>query len=228
MVMVMQRWNVSPKEAVAIQRELRDKVRIEPYEKVPHLVAGCDISFNRFSDVVFAGFVVMTWPDMEVVEIAAVKERTAFPYVPGLLSFREIPSLLQAWERITHEPELLFVDGVGIAHPRRLGIATHLGLALDLPTIGCAKSVLTGSYAEPGMTRGSRSPLTDPRTGEVLGTVLRTKDNVKPMFVSPGYRTDVETSASLVLEAGRKHRMPEPTRQAHLAMNAFRLENRGS
>lgn len=219
-------WNVDPQQAAEIQRKLRSQVHLEPFHGTPRLMADCDVSFNRFSDVIFAGFVVMTWPEMEIVQVAAVKDVATFPYVPGFLSFREIPALLKAWERIRDRPDLLFVDGIGIAHPPRLGIASHLSVLLDVPAIGCAKSVLTGAYEEPGCERGDRSPLRDRSDpADIFGTALRTKRNVKPMFVSPGHRTDVESSAALVLAATRAHRIPEPTRQAHLAMNAFRVQD---
>lgn len=216
-------WNVTPKEAVVIQNGLRHEVSLEPLREPPRLVAGCDISFNRFSDIVFGGFVVMTWPKLEIVETAVVKDIATFPYIPGFLSFREIPSLLKAWEKLSIKPDLVFVDGVGIAHPRRLGIASHLGVLLDVPTIGCAKSVLTGTYEEPGLEAGSRAPLVDRRDpSEIIGTVLRTKSKVKPMFISPGHRIDTVGAADLVMASVRKHRMPEPTRFAHNAMNEFR------
>lgn len=221
------RWDVTPKEAIAIQRELREKVRLEPLGASPTLIAGCDISANRFSNDVFAGFVVMTYPGLEIVDRSVVRDFAPFPYIPGLLSFREIPSLLRAWERLGTRPELVVVDGVGIAHPRRLGIASHLGVLLDVPTIGCAKSVLTGVYEEPGIEAGSRSLLVDRKDpAEVLGTVLRTKRKVKPVFVSPGHRITIEESADLVASCVRKHRIPEPTRLAHEVMNEWRRNAR--
>lgn len=218
----MHAWDITPKEAVAVQKELRESVRIGPLEATPRLVAGCDISANRFSNEIFGGFVVMSWPTLETVQVVSVHETARFPYIPGLLSFREIPALLDAWERIADKPDLVFVDGAGIAHPRRIGIAAHLGVLLGVPTIGCAKSLLTGLYDEPGTEAGSRTPLWDRKREEIIGTVLRTKRNVKPLFISPGHRVGIEQSADLVLEATRGYRLPEPTRRAHEAMNEAR------
>lgn len=219
----MHAWNVTPKEAVAIQNELRHEVRIQPLAKKPRLVAGCDVSMNRFSSDVFSGFVVMTWPGLEVVEESVVRETATFPYIPGFLSFREMPSLLHAWEKLGTKPDLLFVDGIGIAHPRRLGIASHLGVVLGIPAVGLAKSVLTGAYEEPGLDAGDRSYLVDRKDpSEILGVALRTKRNVKPMFVSPGHLIDADGAADLAMAAVRKHRLPEPTRFAHEATNRNR------
>jgi deoxyribonuclease V len=134
--------------------------------------------------------------------------------------------LLKAWEKLARKPDVLLVDGIGIAHPRRLGIASHLGLVLDIPTIGCAKSVLTGTYEEPGQEPGNWTPLRDSKTGETIGAALRTKRNVKPMFISPGHRITLEESVDLVLRCVRKHRLPEPTRFAHLVMNEYRRGER--
>ena len=219
---LMHSWDLSPADAIALQARLRERVRLQPLAAPPGLVAGADVSMEWHSDVVFAGFVVLTYPGLEIVDRAAVQAVATFPYVPGLLSFREIPSLLQAWEKLNAKPDLVFVDGVGIAHPRRLGIATHLGLLIDRPTIGCAKSVLTGAYAEPAMSVGSMSPLRDPDTHEPLGMAVRTKAKVKPMFISPGNGLTIQEAADLVLTCTKKHRMPEPTRQAHLFVNEVR------
>ena len=153
----MHAWNLSPKDAIALQKELREKVRLVPLEEEPRLVGGCDVSMNRFAKDGFAGFVTLTYPELVMVDHAAVKDEIPFPYVPGLLSFREIPMLLKAWEELEQKPDVLLVDGIGIAHPRRLGIASHLGLILGIPTVGVAKSVLTGQYEEPGNEPGDTS-----------------------------------------------------------------------
>lgn len=216
------RWNITAKEAVELQKELRTQVRIQPLAFKPKLIAGCDVSMNRFATEGFAGFVTLSYPTLAPKDESVVRRPINFPYIPGLLSFREIPMLVHAWKGLKKKPDLLFVDGVGIAHPRRLGIASHLGLVLGIPTIGCAKSVLTGVYEEPNNEPGSRSPLRDPRSGEVLGFALRTKRNVRPMFVSPGHLVGLEQSLDLVLDCVRRHRLPEPTRLAHLAVNAHR------
>lgn len=216
-------WTTSPAEAIALQQELSLKVSLEPHVQTPRLIAGVDVSMNWHSNTIFAGIVVLSFPELEIIERVGVQTETTFPYIPGLLSFREIPALLQAWERLTSKPELLFVDGIGIAHPRRFGIASHLGVLLDLPTIGCAKSVLIGVYDEPGALAGNSSPLYAAKNSpEIVGAAVRTKNKVKPMFISPGHKLAPEQAAEYVLHTVRKHRLPEPTRQAHLYTNELR------
>jgi deoxyribonuclease V len=218
-------WNVSPKEAVQLQKELRAHIRLEPLAKEPALIGGCDVSMNRFAKEGFAGFVTLSYPGLELLDHSVVKDTIPFPYVPGLLSFREIPMLMKAWETLKTKPDVLVVDGIGIAHPRRLGIATHLGLMLDIPTIGCAKSVLTGVYEEPGNTPGDISYLYDKRTQEIIGAALRTKVNVKPVFISPGHKITLEDSLRLVVHSIKKHRLPEETRLAHNTVNEYRIND---
>lgn len=217
-------FRVTPKEAIEVQKHLRDEVRLVPLTGVPKLIAGCDVSMNRFAKEGFAGFVTMSYPDLVVQEAATAEGPIPFAYVPGLLSFREIPMLLGAWERLATKPDLIVVDGIGIAHPRRLGIASHLGLVLSIPTIGVAKSVLIGHYEEPGQTAGSVSDLIDPKTNEVIGSALRTKDGVSPIFVSPGHLITLREAVDIVRSCVRRHRLPEPTRQAHLAVNEARIK----
>lgn len=215
-------WNLSPKEAIALQKELREQVALVPLTETPTLIGGCDVSMNRFAKEGFAGFVTLDFATQQLLDRAVVEDVIPFPYIPGLLSFREIPMLLKAWERLETKPEVLLVDGVGIAHPRRLGIATHLGLVLGIPTIGCGKSVLYGNYEEPAVRAGSLSYMHDPKTGEVIGAALRTKDKVTPMFISPGHLITLEDSLAIVRASIRKHRLPEPTRYAHLTVNKYR------
>lgn len=217
----MHGWDVTPREAIAIQERLRDQVSLIPLEHSPQLIGGCDVSMNRFAADGFAGFVALGYPDLEPEARAAVKAPVPFPYVPGLLSFREIPMLLQAWDRLVVKPDVIMADGVGIAHPRRLGIASHLGLALSIPTIGVAKSVLVGAYEMPDDIPGASAPLV--HRGEVVGAALRTRKGVKPVFVSPGHLITLEESIALVLSAVKRHRLPEPTRLAHLSVNECRL-----
>lgn len=218
-------WNLAPKEAVALQKELREEVRLEPLGFTPALIGGADVSMNRFAKEGFAGFVTLAYPSLELVDHAVVKREIPFPYVPGLLSFREIPMLLAAWETLRTKPEVLVVDGIGIAHPRRLGIASHLGILLDMPTVGCAKSVLTGAYDEPADEPGSTSRLVDLKSGEIIGAALRTKRGVKPVFVSPGHRITLEEAVALVWSCVRRHRLPEPTRFAHNTVNEYRIKD---
>jgi deoxyribonuclease V len=222
----MHNWNVSPKEAVEIQCQMRNRVRLEPLKKKITLIAGCDISMNLYSTTFYGGFVVLCYPELTLVDQAFVKDTVTFPYIPGLLSFREIPSLLKAWEKLKTKPDLIAVDGVGIAHPRRIGIASHLGVVLNIPTIGCAKNVLTGVYEEPDQEPGSYSYLHDPfHSEELLGAAIRSKRNVKPIFVSPGHKITLQESIEMIKSCIRKHRIPEPTRFAHNVMNEYRKQD---
>lgn len=216
----MFRPGITPKEAVELQKSLRAQVTLAPLKRRPRRIGGCDASMSRFAAEGFAGFVVLD-EALRMVDRAVVRDRVPFPYIPGLLSFRELPMLLKAWERLKTKPDVIVVDGVGIAHPRRMGIATHLGLVLGVPTIGCAKSVLTGAYKDPGSEPGSLSYM-KAKGGEIIGAALRTKQGVKPVFVSPGHLITLEESVELVRRCVIKHRLPEPTRQAHLMVNECR------
>ena len=204
-------WNVSPEEAVAIQQRLRHLVRQTPALSLDAIrtVAGIDASYK---DVSRAVVVVLSFPSLDVLEQVEAVRETTFPYVPGLLSFREVPAVLDALAQLTTQPDVLMCDGQGYAHPRRLGLASHLGVYLDRPTIGCAKSRLIGHYTEPGPNLGDRSPLTD--HGETIGVVLRSKPRTNPLFVSVGHRVDLEMAVELVLRCLRGYRLPEPTRLA--------------
>jgi deoxyribonuclease V len=241
----MNSWNVTPKEAVEIQKQLREQVRIEPFKKAGAIryIAGADVSMNLYSNTVYAGFVVLAYPSLEIVAHAVVQDETKFPYIPGLLSFREIPSLLKAWEKLMKEhpdtrPDVIVVDGIGIAHPRRFGIASHLGVLLDMPTIGCAKSVLIGTYDEPAPEPGSFSYLRDKfHDNEIIGAALRTKilgkvggvrRTVKPVFISPGNKINLEDSLAIITSCIRAHRLPEPTRLAHETVNQYRIRGTDS
>lgn len=217
-----QTFDVTPKEAVELQNRLLEYVELIPLKKRPQLIGGADVSMNRFATEGFAGFVAFLYPELEFVAKSIAKQEIRFPYIPGLLSFRELPMLLPQWDTLLFKPDVILVDGMGIAHPRRLGIATHLGLALGVPTIGVAKKVLTGTYDEPDDEPGSASPLIDPVTRETIGAVLRTKKGVKPLIISPGHLITLEESIDIVLATVRKHRLPEPTRLAHLAVNEER------
>ena len=213
-------WNLSPTEAVALQQQLRSQIRIEPLTKTPQTIAGCDISFNKFEETVYAGIVVLDLETLETIEEAGVVSTAPFPYIPGLLSFREIPSLLEAWAKLKSEPDVVMFDGHGIAHPRRIGIASHGGLFLNRPTFGCGKSVLVGKYDEPAPERGSWSPMTHYK--DIIGAALRTKNKVNPVYVSPGHLIDLETAVGLTLKCDGGYRIPEPTRRAHNLVNALR------
>jgi deoxyribonuclease V len=213
-------WTMTPREAIELQKSLRERVRLQPLEKPIGTIAGADISFNKFSPVVYAGLVVLRLPSLEVIEEVGVVSETKFPYVPGLLSFRESPSVLEAWSKLKTEPDAVMFDGQGIAHPRRVGIASHVGLIINRPTLGCAKSVLVGKYDEPGMERGSWTEMID--KNEVVGAAVRTKTKVQPIYVSPGHLIDLEGAIKLTLACDGGYRQPEPTRRAHLLVNALR------
>jgi len=216
-------WDLTPGEAIEVQKQLRDLVRLEPLARPASAIAGADISFNKFSETVYAGIVVLSLPDLRIIESAGVRSVAKFPYVPGLLSFRETPSLLEAWDKLKTKPDVLMLDGQGIAHPRRFGIACHVGLLLDLPTIGCAKSILVGRHGALELEAGSQAPLID--RGEQVGVALRTKNKVSPVYVSPGHLIDLDSAVDLVLRSTGKYRQPEPTRQAHLLVNRLRVED---
>ncbi len=208
-------WDVSTAEAVEIQRKLAPRVVREGVPADVRRVAGVDISVGRGSADGRGAVVVLRYPEMEVEEQVVVEARVGFPYVPGLLSFREIPVLLEAFRQVKEKPDLVLVDGQGLAHPRRFGIACHLGLLLDLPAVGCAKSRLCGEHRPLAMEAGSSVPLTD--GDEVIGAVLRTRDGVSPIYVSVGHRITLDEAVAWVLRCCRGYRIPEPTRLAHMA-----------
>ncbi|MBB4078460.1 deoxyribonuclease V [Lewinella aquimaris] len=213
-------WNLDPTAAVQLQKALRERIALTPLAKSVRLIGGADISFNMYSDIFHAAIVVLDYRSMEVVDSAYFTQTVTFPYIPGLLSFREIPTLLRAWEKLEQKPDVVMVDGHGIAHPRRMGIATHFGLVTGVPTLGCAKKILTGKYREPGTERGEASPILDGH--ETIGYALRSKRNVKPIFVSPGHLLDLEGALEIARHCVLKHKLPEPTRLAHLMVNDYR------
>lgn len=215
-------WDVSAKRAVEMQREMAAQVTIEPLPEGIELVAGADISFDKFSQVVFAGIVVLRLGTLEVVERSGVQTVAKFPYVPGLLSFREMPALIEAWEKLTVEPDVVVLDGQGLAHPRRMGLACHAGLVFERPAIGCAKSLFVGTFDAPAPERGSWSALL--HRGETVGAALRTKNKIGPVFASPGHKSDLDGAIDLLLKLDGGYRIPEATRQAHLFVNELRAE----
>jgi deoxyribonuclease V len=218
-------WDLDQAAAVALQKRLAARVDTSTPVGDVQRVAGADVSYNRFSPIFYAVVLVLDARDWSVVEEQSAVGESPFPYIPGLLSFREAPVLLEAFAKVQRRPDVVMVDGQGIAHPRRLGIASHLGLWLDVPTIGCGKTRLTGRYDEPGPNAGDTSPLLD--RGEVIGSVVRTKARTNPLFVSPGHKIDLASSVRLVLEACRGYRLPEPTRLAHLHVNEVRRRGKG-
>lgn len=208
-------WPTEIQEALHLQEALRRQVRLEDDLKPLATVAGVDVAFPRREQghVARCAVVVLSFPALQVREQATAEVPITFPYVPGLLAFREGPAILAALARLSLQPDLLMFDGQGVAHPRRLGIASHLGVLLDWPTIGCAKSRLFGHADEPGPHPGDRSPLLAPE-GELIGYALRTQSHTQPVYVSPGHRVCHETAVHLVMACLRKHRLPEPTRLA--------------
>jgi len=205
------RWDVTPKEAVAIQRTLADQVREEPLAEPPQTIAGIDVSIR--GDLAQAAIVVLTFPGLEVLDRAIHRAEVPFPYISGLLSFREVPVILPALEKLTVRPDVLMTDSQGRAHPRRMGLACHLGVLLDWPTVGVAKTRLTGHFSELGEEKGSRADLM--HKDECIGVVLRTRMNIKPVYVSVGHRVTLEEAVDLTLACAPRYKIPEPTRQAH-------------
>jgi deoxyribonuclease V len=213
-------WKVTTAEAREIQERLRHRVCFDPPSGNFRLIAGADVSYNKFSPDLYASVVVIDLETRATIEELGIKEPAGFPYVPGLLSFREAPPLLRLFGRLRTRPDAVVCDGHGYAHPRRFGLACHLGLLLDLPTLGCAKTRLIGDYAPPPTRRGGQSPL---REGEeIIGAVLRTRSGVQPVFVSVGHRMSLELACEIVLGLCPRFRLPETTRRAHLRVNELR------
>jgi len=232
----LHRWDVTYREAAAIQERLRGRLILNDdghgngYDDGREgglcdsvgCVAGADISYDRGSDLFFAAVVSMKYPELTLLEEAAVSARVSFPYIPGLLSFREGPPLIAAFSELRNPPDVVLFDGQGIAHPRGIGLASHLGLLLDLPAIGCAKTRLVGSHAGVGEKRGEWTKLV--YQDRQVGAVLRTRDRVKPLFISQGHRIGLSRAVVIVLSCCRGTRVPEPVRRAHLTVNRLRME----
>lgn len=206
------RWNLTPRQAMALQEDWRRRVETQDRFGPLRYVAGADMAFDPETDEAFAGVIVYRFPELIEVERRMARRKLRFPYVPGLLSFREGPVLLAAFARLRTDPDVILIDGHGLAHPRRFGIACHLGLLLDRPTIGCAKSILIGEAEEPGPKAGSTAPLAE--QGEIVGTVLRTRDNVRPIYVTIGHRVSLDSAVRIVSQCRDGFRIPQPTREA--------------
>jgi len=199
-------------EAVAWQEARRGEVRLEPLPRPPLLVGGADAAYDGADKRVYGALAVFTYPDLNLVEEAAGDGPCPFPYIPGLLSFREAPIILEIWKKLFLRPEVLLVDGQGIAHPRGLGLAAHLGLLLDIPTIGVAKTRLVGEGEEPGSKTGAAAPLS--WQGHMVGWILRTRAGIKPLYVSPGHLVSLADCREIVMGCARGYRLPEPLRRA--------------
>jgi len=214
-VLKLHEWEVSSARAKEIQLSLAKRVVTENGVIDPRLVAGIDISSPDTQGVARGAVVVLSYPELSIVETEIAQGKITMPYIPGLLSFRESPLILAACEQLSNIPDLVLIDGQGIAHPRRLGLASHVGLFLGLPTIGCAKSILCGQHQPPAEETGSYAELLD--NGEIIGAALRTKSRVKPIYVSVGHKIDLVSALQWVINCCRGYRLPEPTRLAHLA-----------
>ncbi len=206
---------ISAKEAISLQKRMATSVIKSGQVSFPVYIAGIDIAVWKSRNQAQAAIVILKYPGLEIVEIKKTVGEITFPYIPGLLSFREIPLILQAWRKLTVSPDIVMVDGQGYAHPRRIGLASHLGLIIDIPTIGCAKTKLCGDYLMPSEQAGSFTYLTD--NGEIIGAVLRTKTSVKPLIISVGHKISLENAIYWVRECSRGYRLPQPTRLAHLS-----------
>jgi deoxyribonuclease V len=225
----LHKWNLSYSQAIELQKLLAGQVKHTRLKKKPKTIAGLDCAFSKDGKKIIAAVIVLKLPEFEPVETTSATRKVTFPYIPGLLSFREAPVCISAVEKLQNRPDLFIIDGQGIAHPRRLGLAAHLGLFFDKPTIGCAKSRLTGQFEEPPSEKGSYSPLKDKKKDkqttkdEVIGAVVRTRTNVKPVFVSVGNKCLLNDAIEIVLACAIKYRLPEPTRLAHQTVSRLKL-----
>lgn len=219
--MLKHSWNVDPSTAREIQKSLVSSIQVRDFSGPVRYVAGADVSVTSDKQILIGGFCVLSFPELTVVHTTVSTKAATFPYVPGLLSFREIPVLLDAWEQLPKKPDVIICDGQGIAHPRGLGLASHLGLLLNCPTVGCAKKRLVGNHESVNVPRGSWQQLTINQS--LVGCVLRTRDHVKPVYVSPGHQVGFDQARELVLATCGKYRLPEPIREAHRLVNEVRL-----
>jgi deoxyribonuclease V len=205
-------WDVSLQEAIEIQIKLKKKIKLCAFSHNPEIIAGADVSFvgNKAKGAV----VVMRWPDFKIIETKFKEIPITYPYIPTLLTFREAPALLECFKKLKTRPEVIIFDGQGIAHPRKMGLATHLGIILSLPSIGCAKNKLYGKLKEVGLNKGDFTYLKTEK-GENIGVALRTREGVKPIYVSPGHKINIEDSIRIILSCITKYRLPQPIRAAH-------------
>jgi deoxyribonuclease V len=217
-------WSFDYKEARRIQQDLAENLILDN-KGLPgkiKTVAGADISYSRKDGLFFAAVILLEFPTMETIEVSTFVDRVNFPYIPGLLTFREGPALLKAFEKLSRSPDVVIFDGQGIAHPRGIGLASHIGLFIDIPAIGCAKKKLVGDYADVGNEPGNYAPLV--YREKTIGAVLRTRKGVKPVFISQGHRIDLKKAIGITLSSCKGYRLPEPTRRAHITVNKLRLD----
>lgn len=213
-------WDISPKEGIKVQKMLKNKLIFNEGKFSIEKICGTDVSYDKSKNMLFSAVIILKYPEMKIIEEQTAIMKSTFPYVPGLLSFREVPVLLKAFDKIENIPDVVMCDGHGIAHPRGIGLASHLGLIIDLPTIGCAKKRLFGKYSEIGNIKGDYSYISD--SNKNIGIVLRTRANVKPVFVSQGYKIGINFSREIILNCCKKYRIPEPIRKAHKTVNIVR------
>ena len=216
------RWHLTPRQAIALQNRMRGRLTIRDGPRAPRLIAGADVAYAKERARCFAAVVLIELPGLAVVEAVTAEAKIVFPYVPGLLSFREGPALLAAFARLKRRPDLIMFDAHGLAHPRRFGLASHLGYLLGIPSVGCAKSILVGEHAPLETEAGSSAWLID--RGERVGAAVRTQDGVRPVYVSPGDGVGFRQAIRLALKATGKYRVPEPTRQADILVEKFKRD----
>jgi deoxyribonuclease V len=214
-------WRVSPRRAIRIQEDLRARLVLTNGFDTIRIVAGVDVAYSRRLNRVYAAMAVCDYDTMNLLEEVYAQGPAGWPYIPGLLTFREGPVVVKTFRRLKIRPDIAIFDGQGIAHPRRMGLASHLGIVLNLPSVGCAKSPLRVQFRQPAQRRGSATRMMS--GGQQVGVVLRTREGVKPVYVSPGHLVDIPTSMKIVLTCGRGYRLPEPTRLAHILVSRFRL-----
>jgi len=219
-IRLLHEWDLSVADARSIQNRFSSKIVLKNQFSQIGLIAGADIAIDVENNEGIAGVIVYTFPDLQVIEKKYAQRKVTYPYVPGLLSFRESPLLLDVMKKVEQEPDLIVFDGQGIAHPRSFGIASHMGLLLNKPTIGCAKSLLFGKYKEPGKEAGSVSKLCS--GNKIIGAVVRSRESVKPIFISPGHKIDLKTAIQIMLKCCDGYRIPKPTREADHFVNAIK------
>lgn len=215
---------LTPAQAIACHQDMRKHINISHLNKPISIIGGADISTNKHEETQYAGIVLFSYPELKIISQTSAVWRTSFPYIPGLLAFREVPALLEAWNKLEIKPDLMILDGQGIAHEQRMGLATHFGLLTDVPSIGSAKNRLNGKYDEPANEHFAQSYLYD--QNDVIGVALRSKKNCKPIFVSPGHKVDMQQSIDIIKHCIRGYRIPEPTRHAHNFVNQVRLAHK--
>lgn len=213
----MHSWKLSEEEAIQLQQKLARQVITEDQLADVQYVAGVDVAYSKHSDKLIAAVVILEADSLKVAESVVVEDHVQFPYIPGLFSFRELPPVIKAFQQIQTPPQLIVCDGQGLAHPRSFGLASHLGVLFDMPAIGCGKTRLLGEFEEPSLVRGSVSPLVD--HGKVIGSVVRTQDGIKPIFVSVGHKISLATACDWILKLAPRYRLPETTRQADQLVN---------